>query len=77
MQCLMDKDEDWTPEADDEDFELQSKRCFLSGISRGPPDEFDIDDLEPARHGVKTTLINNTADGVRSLVELLTERARG
>lgn len=62
LMCLIDKTEDWKPESEDEDFELKSKRCYISGISKGPPDEFDIIDLEPVRHGVKDIMITNEPD---------------
>jgi hypothetical protein len=59
------KTEDWSPEPGDEDFVIHSRDCFLTGISKGPPGEFDVFDLEPTRHGVKDTLISNDDDVVR------------
>ena len=66
VQCIMYKPEDWSPESDDEDFVLESQQCFVSGISRGPPDEFDVFDLTPIRHGVRNTMIDNDNELVRT-----------
>ena len=60
------KTPDWSPEPDDEDFVINSRRCFLTGISEGPPDEFEVFNLTPVRHGVKDTTIQNGADPVSS-----------
>lgn len=64
MQCLARKSEDWQPEADDEDFETAAKLCFVTGISQGPPDEWNVDGLRPVRHGVDETIISNAVEMV-------------
>lgn len=60
------KTEDWRPESRDEDFVRHSSNSFLTGISKGPPDEFDIHGLEPTRHGIDNTMIANCSDPVPS-----------
>ena len=62
--CLLDKTENWTPETDDEAFELDSRHTWVTGISRGPPDEFDIQCLSPVRHAFSDTMISNCNDPV-------------
>jgi len=64
VQCLIKKEEDWQPEADDQDFELASD-YFLSGIGDGSPDESPLEDIMPARHGVDEMLIDNCLYGSR------------
>ena len=61
--CLHVKDEDWEIESTDEDFEIESKHCFVSGISTEGVDEFDMDGIEPARHGVSEAMISNVHEG--------------
>lgn len=60
----MGKDEDWTPEPGDEDFEVEASVSWLTGISTGPADEFDIQGLEPKRHDVSHASISNCGDPV-------------
>lgn len=62
MQCLCRKLDDWESESDDEDFEREAEYCFLSGISKSGVDEFDVEELEPVRHGIDSTLINNVCE---------------
>ncbi|KAK5174727.1 uncharacterized protein LTR77_001809 [Saxophila tyrrhenica] len=59
VQCLKYKASDWEPEPGDEDFVLQSRDAFLTGISTGAPDEFEVHRLEPVRHGVRDTPMTN------------------
>ncbi len=61
----MDKSDDWSPEAGDESFVLESKHCFLTGISAGPPNEFNLEKLEPVRHRINDTMISNGNDPAR------------
>ena len=65
VQCIGYKGEDWSPEPGDEDFVVHSRDCFLTGISKGPPHEFEVYDLEPHRHGIKDTWISNDNEVVR------------
>ena len=60
------KGQDWSPESGDEDFVIESRNCFLTGISAGPPDEFDVFGLSPVRHGVEEAMIQNGADPVKT-----------
>jgi len=53
------KDDDWSPEPGDEPFVVESKGCFVTGISTEPPDEFNVHRLEPVRHGIPETMISN------------------
>jgi len=62
VQCLCRKLEDWEPDSDDEDFEKSAEFSFVSGISRSGADEFDVENLEPVRHGVSDTAINNVCE---------------
>lgn len=64
IQCLMSKTEDWSPEPGDEAFELEASSSWLTGTSKGPPDEFDIQDLVPVRHGISDIMISNCSDPV-------------
>ena len=52
VQCVMEKDETWTPEVDDVDLEIDSSH-FLTGMSACLPDENDCINLVPVRHGVE------------------------
>lgn len=58
VQCLVKKDRSWQPEADDQEFELESD-YFLSGIGDGSPDESALEDVKPVRHGADDLLISN------------------
>jgi hypothetical protein len=50
-QCLAYKGPNWTPEPDDQDFELESE-CFLTGIGdRFPSRDTYSPEAVPARHG--------------------------
>lgn len=53
LQCLVEKTPEWTPEADDQDFELSGK-YYLSGLSGHMPSR-DIGGptMTPPRHGAK------------------------
>ena len=51
------------PESDDEDYELKGD-SWVTGISEGPADEFDIHDLAPKRHNVTHADICNCSDPV-------------
>jgi len=52
VQCLVRKNDNWTPEPDDEDFELQSD-FFLSGLSDHMPSrDMRSPTVTPARHGL-------------------------
>ena len=66
--------EGWRPEEDDEDFEIEAKCCFITGVSEGPPSEFDIDGLNPVRHGVAEAMINN-GEMLVSLADFWTSNA--
>ena len=58
VQCLAGKDGAWVPEPDDQDFELESG-FFLTGIGDGSPDTSPLDEIKPARHGVKSIDMDN------------------
>ena len=58
IQCLVKKNANWTPEDDDQDFELEGD-YFLSGIGEGSPDMTPLEDIKPVRHGVERIYINN------------------
>ena len=59
VQCLVEKDADWMPEDDDQDFELEG-HYFLSGIGDGAPDISILDVIKPVRHGAESIYISNT-----------------
>ncbi|KAF2138146.1 uncharacterized protein K452DRAFT_311913 [Aplosporella prunicola CBS 121167] len=63
VQCILRKDETWTPEPDDAPYEAESK-CFVTGVSQNAPDEFSIrrGDFLPVRHGVSDTNISNCGE---------------
>ena len=60
VQALKKKGEGWQPEADDEDFEVES-HFFLTGIGDGGPDPGPVQGLTPARHGISEVLIGNVS----------------
>ncbi|KAI7223503.1 hypothetical protein KC333_g455 [Hortaea werneckii] len=57
-QCLAEKRDGWRAEPGDRDFELQAEQCFLTGISKSGAMDV-ITGLEPVRHGVSQTRIEN------------------
>ena len=61
IQCLVAKEQGWRPEPGDEDFEVDAKECFVTGIA-GRVDEFDAYGFNPVKHGVENSLINSTDD---------------
>ncbi|KAK5113899.1 hypothetical protein LTR85_010432 [Meristemomyces frigidus] len=65
-QCLAAKVPEWQPEPDDEDFETEAKHCFLTGVSRGGVDEWDVTSLKPARHGFEGMIDNHSQKDVRA-----------
>lgn len=67
----MNKEEGWDFEPTDEDFERESNYSWLTGISEGPPDEFEVSSLVPVRHGVSDTCISNCNDAVSQTILLL------
>lgn len=62
IQCLHAKSEGWEPESGDEDYEIDAKDCFVTGISKEGVDEFDATGFQPVKHGVKDCMINNIDD---------------
>ena len=60
VQALAKKGEGWQPEADDENFEVES-RFFLTGIGDGSPDYGPLEGLKPARHGISSISISNVS----------------
>jgi len=58
--------QEWKAEPDDEDFELQSN-YFLTGVGDGSPDESDLENLTPVRHGINSYYPCNVKYGVSSL----------
>ena len=64
MQCLHPKPKHWTPELDDEDFELESKYCFLTGLGTAGLYDDGIY-VQGVRHGVDTVDVDNTYKCVR------------
>lgn len=61
IQCLVAKGQGWEPEPGDEDFEVDAKHCFVTGIA-GKIDEFDAYGFQPVKHGVEDSMINTTDD---------------
>ncbi|KAI6903467.1 hypothetical protein KC318_g6973 [Hortaea werneckii] len=57
-QCLAEKRDGWGAEPGDRDFELEAEHCFLTGISKSGAMDV-ITGLEPVRHGVSQTRIEN------------------
>lgn len=64
VQALILKDAEWTPEPDDQDFELEGG-YFLSGVGDGSPDEAPLEDLKAVRHGADSVWISDAYDEVR------------
>ena len=62
IQCLHKKDDTWVPEAHDEDFEVDAKHCFVTGIGRKGVDEFDAEGFQPVKHGVENCFINSSEE---------------
>ena len=58
IQALIPKGPDWSPEPDDQEFELESN-YFLTGIGDGSPDESPLEDIRPVRHGIDEVLVGN------------------
>lgn len=56
---LMKKSEGWQPEPGDEEFEKEAFSCFVTGVSKHGVSEFDVDDIEPVKHGVDHALVEN------------------
>ena len=51
VQWLVQKDVDWMPESDDEDFETDGN-YFLTGIGDGPTPRAPLENSYPVRHGI-------------------------
>lgn len=68
IQCLYPKGNDWAVEADDEDFEIDAKDCFVTGVSKSGVHEFEADGFQPVRHGVDKCLINTSVENTVSFV---------
>lgn len=62
MQCLHAKDDQWSPESGDEDFEIAAKHCFVTGISKQGVSEFDVEGIRPVKHGIENCAIYNLAE---------------
>ncbi|CAJ2505972.1 Uu.00g001020.m01.CDS01 [Anthostomella pinea] len=60
-QCLAPKQEGWQPEPGDEEFEIEAQHCWLTGISKQGTIEFEVEGLEPVRHGLGSTEIDNSS----------------
>lgn len=71
VQCLARKRGGWRPETDDEDFELDAKICFLTGVSTSPPNEWEVEEFQPVRHGVNGAVICNAFEPVLRLPRTL------
>jgi hypothetical protein len=56
---LYKKDDQWEPEPGDEDHEITAKHCFVTGISKEGVGEFDVEALQPVKHGVRNCMVNN------------------
>ena len=67
VQALAKKEEGWQPEADDENFEVESP-FFLTGVGDGSPDSVPLQGIRPARHGNSSIWIANVS--YRSIVYL-------
>ncbi|PGH06212.1 hypothetical protein AJ79_06600 [Helicocarpus griseus UAMH5409] len=57
IQCLVRKRPDWTPEPDDQDWELNGN-YFVTGIGDGSPDESQLE-VDPPRHGTASVWAND------------------
>jgi hypothetical protein len=53
------KDDQWVPEPGDEDFEIQAKHCFVTGISKEGADMVSATGFEPVKHGIENSLFNS------------------
>ena len=60
VQTLAKKGEDWQPEGDDEDFEIESQ-FFLTGVGDKSPDTGPLQRIRPARHGIFSITIGNVS----------------
>lgn len=58
-QCLAAKSDDWQPESEDEEFEIKAKYCWLTGISKEPASDFEVEGFQPVRHGLAESDIDN------------------
>lgn len=57
--CLAVKTAGWQAEPEDEDFERDALCCFLTGVSRNGVYEFNVEGIEPPKHGIRNTMIEN------------------
>lgn len=53
------KPSDWEPEPSDEDFDRDAFSCFSTGIARNGVSEYDCEGMEPAKHELAHTMIEN------------------
>jgi hypothetical protein len=63
---LYKKDDQWVPEPGDEDSEIATKHCFVTGISKEGVGEFDAEGFQPVKHGVQNCMINNLEENTVS-----------
>ncbi|MCJ1433844.1 hypothetical protein MMC27_003209 [Xylographa pallens] len=61
IQCLVQKEPDWEPQPDDQDFELESD-YFLTGVGCSQPDRGPLNISKTARHGADNFYLFNLID---------------
>ncbi|MCJ1421091.1 hypothetical protein MMC32_007453 [Xylographa parallela] len=61
IQCLVQKETDWQPQPDDQDFELESD-YFLTGVGCSPPDRVPLNLSKTARHNTDNFYLFNLVD---------------
>jgi hypothetical protein len=59
IQCLHFKEAGWVAEPDDEDYEIDARKCFVTGIGKEGVLDFSAYGFQPVRHGVWRCRITN------------------
>jgi hypothetical protein len=59
IQCLHPKEAGWVAEPDDENYEIDAKLCFVTGIGKEGVGEYSARGFQPVKHGVTECHITN------------------
>ncbi len=60
----MQKTPDWKPDTRAEQFVIESRQTWVTGVSKGPPTKVESYGFEPPLHGVSTALISSGCNDV-------------
>jgi hypothetical protein len=66
IQCLHFKGRRWVAEHDDEDYEIDAKECFVTGIGKEGVGGANVFGFQPVRHGItRCPIANDYTQSVR------------